>query len=150
MSRKIIQPYLYFGGRCDEALEFYRSAIGAEVEFLMRHKESPVPPPPGALQAGFEEKVMHASFLVGESRVMASDGTAEGQIFSGFSLSLSLPTEAEVRQVFQALADGGAVQMPLSQTFWSPCFGMVADRFGVAWMVSLAVEPPECDDETAN
>jgi PhnB protein len=139
-SNTIIQPYLMFGGRCDEALEFYRSALGAHVEMLMRFKDSPDPHPPGMLQAGFENKVMHTSFRVGESTIMASDGCNEGSTFSGFSLSLTVPTESEADRVFAALGNGGQVRMPLGKTFWSPRFGMLTDRFGVNWMV---IVPPE-------
>lgn len=134
----VIQPYLFFNGRCDEALEFYRGAIGAEVAFIMRFKDSPEPPPPGMLAPGFEEKVMHAEVRVGETTLMASDGcSAEKADFKGFSLSLSVGSEAEADRVFAALADGGKVRMPLAKTFWSPRFGMVEDRFGLGWMVTV-------------
>jgi PhnB protein len=138
MPNTLVQPYLFFGGRCEEALEFYRAAIGAEVEMVMLHKDSPEAPPPGMLQPGFENKVMHASFRIGGTKIMASDGCQEGASFSGFSLSLSVPTEAEADRAFAALAEGGQVQMPLTETFWSPRFGMLADRFGIGWMVSVA------------
>jgi PhnB protein len=136
----LIQPYLFFGGRCEEALEFYRSALGAQVDMLMRHKDNPEPPPPGMLQPGFENKIMHACFRVGGTAIMASDGCQEGSNFSGFSLSLTVPTEAEADRVFALLADGGQVQMPLTKTFWSPRFGMLTDRFGVSWMVIVPAE----------
>lgn len=132
-----LQPYLFFGGRCDEALEFYRTALGANVEFLMRYKESPEPPPPGMLPAGFENKVMHATFHIGKNTLMASDGCGDAINFNGFSLSLAVPTEAEAKQAFASLSDGGKVGMPLGKTFWSPCFGMVTDRFGLGWMISV-------------
>lgn len=140
MKNSFIEPYLFFGGRCDEAIEFYRAALGAQVEMLMRFSESPQPMPPGLIPAGFEKKVMHASLRIGESRVMVSDGNAEGAKFEGFSLSLALPTEAAVEQAFAALAAGGKVGMPLAKTFWSPKFGMVTDRFGIGWMVSVAAQ----------
>jgi len=132
-----VQPYIYFDGRCEEAIEFYRGALGAEVTMLMRFRDSPEQPtctlPPGA-----EDKVMHASFRIGETVVMASDGRCLGQpSFQGFSLSLTVPGEAEAERLFTSLADGGQVQMPLAKTFYSPRFGMVADRFGVSWMVSV-------------
>ena len=136
-----IQPYLFFGGRCQEALEFYRTALGAEVDFVMLHKDSPEPPPPGLLQPGFENKVMHATFHIGGNTLMASDGCGEGSGFSGFSLSLAVQTEAEADRAFAALADGGKVGMPLCQTFWSPRFGMLTDRFGIGWMVTVAAKP---------
>jgi PhnB protein len=128
-----VQPYLFFDGRCEEALEFYRKALGAEVTMLMRFKESPDPAmsPPGA-----GEKVMHAAFRIGEATLMASDGRCAGKLkFDGFSLSLTARSEVEADRLFDALADGGEVQMPLAKTFYSPRFGMVADRFGVSWMI---------------
>jgi PhnB protein len=132
-----VQPYLFFGGRCEEALSFYRTAIGAQVDMVMKFKDSPRPPPPGVIQAGFEDKVMHSSFRVGETEIMASDGHREGTHFGGFSLSLSVPTVAEADRAFAALAAGGQVKMPLDKTFWSPRFGMLTDKFGVDWMVMV-------------
>ena len=137
MTNTIVQPYLFFGGRCEEALAFYRSALGAQVDFLMRYKESPEPHPPGMVPPGFENKVMHTTFRIGGTTLMASDGCEEGAKFDGFSLSLAAPTEAEADRAFAALAAGGQVRMPLAKTFWSPRFGMVTDRFGVGWMVSV-------------
>jgi len=134
-----VQPYLFFEGRCEEAIEFYRKALGAEVEMLMRFKDSPEPPQPGMCAPGSGDKVMHASFRIGETTVMASDGRCQGQpSFQGFSLSLTVPNEAEAERLFGALGAGGQVQMPLTKTFFSPRFGMVADRFGVAWMIVVA------------
>jgi len=131
-----IQPYLHFDGRCEEAIEFYREALGAELQMLMRYRESPDPPPPGMVQPGMEDKVMHASFRIGDSVVMASDDCTGTQTrFQGFQLSLAADDEAEAQRRFAALADGGQVKMPLGKTFFSPAFGMLADRFGVAWMV---------------
>jgi PhnB protein len=137
MTEPIIQPYLFFGGRCEEAVAFYHSAIGAQVEMLMRFKDSPEQPPPGTLPPGYENKVMHASFRVGGSVIMASDGCEAESKFGGFSLSLSVVTEAEAQRAFAALAEGGKVTMPLGKTFWSPCFGMLEDRFGIGWMVTV-------------
>ena len=134
-----IEPYLFFNGRCEEAVEFYKKALGAEVLMMMRFKESPEPHPPGMLPPDSESKIMHACIRIGDTSVMASDGRCTGQTdFQGFSLSLAVANEAEAEKKFAALADGGKVQMPLGKTFWSPCFGMVADRFGVGWMVSVA------------
>jgi len=130
-----VQPYLSFGGRCEEALAFYRDAVGAQVECVMHFDESPEPTPPGMLPPGFEKKVMPSSFRVGNSTVMASDGGHEGAKFSGFSLSVMVSTVAEAEKAFSALSDGGQVTMPLTKTFWSPSFGMLTDRFGVSWMV---------------
>src|SRR5688500_11607771 len=137
MTGTAITPYLFFGGRCEEALEFYRTALGAQVEMLMHHKDSPEQPPPGMLPPGFENKVMHASFRIGGTTLMASDGCGEPPAFVGFSLSLSVATEAEADRAVAALADGGEVSMPLNKTFWSPRFGMLTDRFGLGWMVSV-------------
>ncbi len=137
-NNRIVQPYLFFNGHCEQAVEFYRKSLGAEVEMMMRYKESPEPPPPGMVPPGFENKIMHTSFRVGGTTLMASDGcSAEKANFQGFSLSLSLANEAEADRVFGALADGGQVRMPLTKTFWSPRFGMVEDRFGVGWMISV-------------
>ena len=136
-----VEAYLFFSGDCEKAVEFYKRALSAEVEMLMRYKESPEPAPPGMVPPGSEDKVMHTSFRVGDTVVMASDGMCQGKPnFQGFSLSLSPKTEAEADKLFNALSDGGQVQMPLTKTFFSPRFGMVADRFGVSWMVVVA--PP--------
>ena len=140
MPSPLIQPYLMFGGRCEEALEFYRSALGAQVDMLLRFSESPDPTPPGMLPPGFENKVMHASFRIAGNVIMASDGCEVGTQFKGFSLSISVATEAEADRYFAALSDGGQVQMPLTKTFWSPRFGMLTDRFGIAWMVNVVGE----------
>jgi PhnB protein len=138
-DNRIIQPYLFFNGSCEQAVEFYRQALGAEVQFMMRFKESPEPPTPGMVPPGFENKIMHTSFRIGQTTVMASDGCAADKAsFQGFSLSLSVASETEADRVFAALAEGGQVRMPLAKTFWSPRFGMVADRFGVGWMISVA------------
>jgi PhnB protein len=131
-----VQPYLFYEGRCEEALAFYRGALGAEVTMLMRFKESP---DPGMVAPGTGDKVMHASFRIGETTVLASDGRCQGSAsFQGFALSLTVPNEAEAERLFGALGDGGQVQMPMTKTFFSPRFGMVADRFGVSWMVYVA------------
>jgi PhnB protein len=135
-----VQPYLFFEGRCEEAAEFYRRALGAEVEMLLRWKDSPetancpsgMAPPPG-------DKVMHMSLRIGDTMVLMSDGMCAGKPnFQGFSLSLTVADEEEADRKFAALADGGEVRMPLGKTFFSPRFGMLADRFGVAWMVYVA------------
>ena len=135
-----VQPYLFFDGRAEEAIEFYRSALGAEVQMLLRFKDGPQPPAPGTVPPGAENKIMHASVRIGDTTVMASDGHCAGKpVFQGFSLSFTVPDEAEAERVFSVLGKGGQVQMPLAKTFFSPRFGMVADRFGVSWMVH--VEP---------
>jgi PhnB protein len=131
-----VQPYLFFEGRCEEAIEFYRKALGAEVTMLLRFKESPDPTgcPPGA-----GDKVMHASFRIGQSTVSASDGYCAGKpSFSGFSLSITAKDEAEAKRLFAALSEGGEVRLPLQKTFFASSFGMVGDPFGVSWMVYVA------------
>jgi PhnB protein len=135
-----LQPYLFFDGRCEEAIEFYRHALGAEVTMLMRFNESPAPGTgPCAPEDG--NKVMHANLRVGDFTLLASDGRCEGKpVFEGFALSLTASDEAEAERLFASLADGGQVQMPLTTTFFSPRFGMVTDRFGVRWMVMAAQE----------
>ncbi len=132
-----LQPYLFFSGRCAEALDFYREALGAQIGMVMRFDQSPDPVPPGMLQPGFEHKVMHSEIKIGNLSVMASDGCDEHSRFGGFRLALSVPTASEADQYFNALANGGVVDMPLGATFWSPRYGMVTDRFGVGWMVMV-------------
>ncbi len=128
-----IQPYLFFDGRCEEALAFYQQALGARVEMMMRFKDSPEPMPGGAPPG---EKVMHACVRVGDTALMASDGNCNGKAsFQGFSLALNAKDETEAKRLFSTLAEGGQVQMPLAKTFFAPAFGVVADRFGVSWMV---------------
>jgi len=130
------QPYLFFDGRCEEALDFYKSKLGAKVEMMMRFKDAPQPQQPGMVPPGAENKVMHASFRIGDTALFASDGRCQGKpSFQGFALSLNAANEAEADKLFNALGDGGQVQMPMGKTFFSPRFGMVADRFGVGWMV---------------
>lgn len=133
-----VQPYLFFDGRADEAIAFYRKALGAEVTMIMHYKDNPDPasqrcpdgtvPPP--------DKVMHADLRIGQTRVLVSDGRCGGNPkFEGFSLTIPASTEADAERIFQSLGDGGKVIMPLDKTFFSPKFGMVADRFGIAWMI---------------
>jgi len=130
-----VEPYLFFNGRCEEALGFYQQVLGAKQNFLMRHKESPEPPPM-PLPSGWEDKVLHASLSVGDTVLMASDGCGpEAPAFRGFALSVELPDAQTATRCFGALADGGMVQMPLGKTFFAPYFGMVTDRFGVVWML---------------
>lgn len=137
----MVQAYLFFDGRCEEAINFYRDALGAEVTMLMRFSESPEPPPPDAVAPDSGNKIMHAAFSIGDTVVMASDGCNAGRTeFKGFALSITAADEATADRVFNALAEGGQVQMPLGKTFFSPRFGMVSDRFGVAWMVIVPGE----------
>ena len=134
-----IQPYLFFEGRAEEAAEFYKAKLGAEVTMLMRNKDAPEKPPPGMLPPGSENKVMHMALRIGDTTVLASDGGCKGKPnFQGISLSLTVKDSAEAAKVFAALVAGGQVQMPLGKTFFSPSFGMVADKFGVGWMVYVA------------
>jgi PhnB protein len=128
-----VQPYLFFNGRCDEAIEFYQKAVGAEVMMLMRFKQSP---DQSMVKPETAEKVMHARLRIGDAIVLVSDGMCGGeQKFEGFSLTLSLATAEEVDRRFNALAEGGQVRMPLDKTFFSPRFGMLTDKFGVGWIV---------------
>jgi len=130
-----IQPYLFFEGRCEEAIEFYKKAVGAEVGMLMRLKDAPQKEQ-AMCQPGNENNVMHASLTINNARIMASDGRASGKPdFKGFSLSLDAKSEGDATRMFNALSEGGEVIMPLGKTFFSQCFGMLADKFGVHWMI---------------
>lgn len=132
----VIQPYLFFNGHCEEAFEFYRDALGAQSEMVLRFKDCPEPMPPEASPPGSENKIMHMQFRIGDQIVLASDGRCQGQpAFQGFALTLNVANDSEANRVFAALEDGGKVHMPLGKTFFSPCFGMVADRFGISWMI---------------
>lgn len=139
--KTIVEPYLYFRGNCEEAVEFYESALGATRVMLMRFEEAPEQPPEGMLAPGWDKKVMHASILIGETMVMMSDGcgTEDGD-FNGFSLCLAPENEVEAKKLFDAVAEGGTIIMPLGKTFWSPCYGMCTDKFGVGWMINLPGE----------
>ena len=132
-----VQAYIAFGGRCEEAMAFYKMCMGAQVTGLMRWKESPdaaMKTPPG-----YEEKIMNASFRIGETELMADDGTGETQVeFKGMTLAIEVADDAEAQRVFAALGQGGNVKMPLMKTFWSTSFGMLTDKFGVPWMVNVA------------
>lgn len=131
-----VQPYLFFDGKCEEALEFYKSAIGAKVDMMMRFSESPEKMTPGHMPPGSENKVMHAAFTVGDTQIMASDGHCAGKpSFQGFGLTLNAANDAEADKLFDAVGKGGQVQQPLTKTFFASRFGMVTDRFGVMWMV---------------
>jgi PhnB protein len=132
-----VQSYLFFDGRCEEAIDFYKKTLGAEVGMLMRWKDSP---DKTMCTPTNENKVMHASLKIGETRVMASDGRNTGSPkFDGFALSVDAKSEADADQLFNGLSAGGKVIMPLGKTFFSPRFGMAQDKFGVNWMV--IVEP---------
>lgn len=138
MRKVQVNNYLFFSGRCDEALAFYKQHLSAEIKFLIRFNESPDPMPEGMLQAGFENKVMHAEFSLGNVNIMASDGCNDVEKFSGFRIALNVNDETEARRIFGALAsNGGKVDMPLMKTFWSPLYGQVTDQFGIGWMVML-------------
>ena len=137
-----VQSYLIFNGRCEEAIEFYKKTLGAKVEMLMRFSDNPEQPTEqsstGCAQVGDPNKIMHSSFRIGDTVVMASDGMMDGTTeFKGFSLTLNPTNEADARRLFAALSDGGQVQQPLIKTFFSPCFGVLSDKFGMCWMVVL-------------
>lgn len=134
-----IQPYLMFNGRCEEAIEFYKQALGAELQMALRFKDAPEQ---GMMPPGNGDKIMHAALKIGDAVVLMSDGMCSGQqSFEGFSLSFTVPDETAAARTFGALAEGGQVRMPLGKTFFSPSFGALADRFGVGWMIY--VEPKE-------
>jgi PhnB protein len=138
-----VQAYLNFDGRCEEAVNFYKKALGAEVDMLMRVKDNPEPPKPGTVPSGTENKVLHVAFRIGATTVLGSDCYCTGKTaFEGFSLSITARDEAEANRLFTALSDGGQVRMPLTKTFFSPSFGVVADRFGVSWMI-VVPQPPQ-------
>jgi PhnB protein len=131
-----VQPYLFFDGRCEEALTFYRDVLGAEVSAMMRYSDSPEPQPPGMLPPGSENKIMHATLRIGDTTIMASDGNCAGKPnFDGFALSITAADDAEAERLFAALAEGGQVRMPMASTFFASRFGMLADRYGLGWMV---------------
>ena len=131
-----VQAYISFGGRCEEALEFYKKSIAAEVTSLMRWKDSPdaaMKSPPG-----YEEKVMNSAFRIGDTQLMADDGMGRKEAeFKGMSLVIEVADDAEAKRVFTALGEGGNVTMPLMKTFWTSSFGMLTDKFGVPWMVNV-------------
>ena len=130
-----VQPYVFFDGKCEEALEFYKSAVGAKVEMIMRFKEAP-PEMQAQMSPGSKDKVMHAAFHIGDTQILASDGHCNGKpAFQGFSLSINAANDAEADKLFAALGKGGKVTAPMSETFFASRFGMVADKFGVNWMV---------------
>jgi PhnB protein len=135
-----VQSYLFFNGRCQEAADFYATAIGAKVEMMMRYSDAPSPPPKGSLPEGWGDKVLHMALRIGETQVLASDGNSPTPEFSGFRLSLAVADAAAAKKAFAALADGGSVQAPLSSTFFAESFGMLTDKFGVGWMV---LSPPK-------
>lgn len=129
-----VQPYLFFDGRCEEAIEFYKRTLNAQVTMFMRFNQSPDPTMSPSEIAG--DKIMHAQFTVGSTTILASDGRCTGKpSFQGFALSIIVPTEADAERTFAALSEGGQVQMLLTKTFFSPRFGMAADKFGVSWMI---------------
>ncbi len=133
-----LTPYLFFNGQCEEAIDFYGKALGAKVALMMRAKDAPVPPPSGKIPAGEENKIIHCEVQIGDVKFFGSDGMARGgPSFKGFSLSLTYADKKKADAAFDALAKGGKVDMPLAETFWSPRFGMVTDRFGVQWMITL-------------
>lgn len=140
MDQLAVSPYLFFSGRCEEALDFYAQAIDAKPGMKMRFNESPDPVPEGMLQTGFESKIMHSEFRVGSMRILASDGCDDKSSFEGFRLALIVDNEDTATRYFNGLAEGGKIDMPLMQTFWSPLYGQVTDKFGLGWMVMVQGE----------
>jgi PhnB protein len=137
MTPPYIQPYLFFGGKCAAALDYYAQHLGAEVIMKMHYNEAPEPAQPGRIPDGWGDKVMHATFQIGSSILMGSDGCDEEPGKNSHCMSLTMPNEAEAKRAFAALAVGGDIGMPIDKTFWSPCFGMVTDAFGIHWMVTI-------------
>ena len=128
-----VLPYLFFNGRCEEALAFYSKTIGAKAEGMMRFSQNP---DQSTTTPANKDKVMHAQFKLGDSMIFVSDGMATGKTnFDGFSLAIAADSEADAKQMFGALGEGGAVTVPLSETFFAKSFGMLKDRFGVSWML---------------
>ncbi len=144
LQRSQLNNYLFFDGCCEEALTFYQQHLGAKLEMLMRFSDAPEPLPEGAVPAGFDDKIMHCSFRVGDAEILASDGCGidDSEKFGGFSLALTVPTQDDARTVFAALSQGGTVKMPLEETFWSPLYGQLIDKFGVGWMVMVPDNEP--------
>jgi len=142
VAQATLNSYLFFAGRCEEALNYYTKHLGAKVGMLMRFSDSPDPVPEGILAPGFENKVMHCEFTLGDTKVLASDGCNDGTTHSGYSLALTLHAEDTAHRVFAALAEGGEITMPLAKTFWSPLYGQVVDKFGIAWMIMLPGNAP--------
>lgn len=142
LQKAEVNTYLFFSGRCEEAMDYYEQHLGARVNMKLRFSESPDPVPEDMLQEGFENKIMHADFKLGNVNVYASDGCDDATRFSGFRLCLTLQNAEEAHRVFNALADGGTVDMPLAKTFWSPLYGQVTDKFGIGWMVMLPEPQP--------
>src|SRR5690606_18230232 len=142
MQSAEIKNYLFFSGRCEEALNFYQQHLGANINFMMRFNESPDPVPEGMLQDGFENKIMHAECKIANIDIYASDGCNDAESFSGFRLALIIQTQEDAARIFAALATDGKIDMPLMKTFWSPLYGQVTDQFGVGWMVMLPGDKP--------
>jgi PhnB protein len=134
-----LQPYLYFNGRCEEALKFYGKILGAEVTFMMRYKDNPDPQSKSCMAPGTEEKIMHSNVQIRDTQIMMSDGRCDGELpkFDGISLTLNVES-GEAETIFSGLGEGGQVQMPLCETFFADKFGMVADKFGVSWLLLAA------------
>ena len=145
LHKATLNNYLFFAGRCEEALNYYQQHAGARIGALMRFSDSPEPLPEGLLAPGFEDKIMHCEFIVGDTTLMASDGCNDSSTLSGFSLALTVNSAEDAHRVFNALAQGGEVTMPLGATFWSPLYGQLVDQFGVAWMVMLPTLEPQTE-----
>jgi uncharacterized glyoxalase superfamily protein PhnB len=143
LQKASLNNYLFFSGRCEEALDYYQQHVGAKINMLMRFSDCPDPLPEGMLAPGFADKVMHCEFTLGDSKVLASDGCGDGTTLSGFSLALTVATADDAHRVFAALAKDGQVTMALAETFWSPLYGQLIDQFGVAWMVMLPGTAPQ-------
>jgi PhnB protein len=133
---------MHFNGCCEEALKFYGKVLGAEATFLMRYKDSPDPQSKACMAPGTEDKIMHANVKIRDTEIMMSDGQCLGELpkFDGVTLTLNV-SAAEADTIFNALSEGGKVQLPICETFFADKFGMVADKFNVPWMVLAAKKP---------
>ena len=136
-----VQPYLFFRGRCEEAIDYYKKTLGAEVDVMLRFRDNPDKPGRDQVPAELDDRIMHASLRIAGAEIMMSDGMKSGPLdFACMSLSLSVPSEAECERLYNALAADGTVQMPIGPTFFARRFGAVADKFGVSWMIMV---PPD-------
>jgi len=141
MQQVAATQYLFFSGQCEQALEFYKEHLGAKVGMIMRFNESPDPLPEGMLKEGFERKIMHSEFTIGSTRILASDGCNDKEKFDGFRIALSAHNKETAEHLFEALSQGGRVDMPLGPTFFSPLYGQVTDQFGLGWIIIVPGEP---------
>ena len=136
-----VNPYIAYKGTCQEAIDFYKQALGAELIFSQTWGESPMS------EAGFEDKIMHATIKIGDSTIMMCDDPRNETTGSNISLAIGLNDKDIAHKYFDGLAEGGQVTMPLDKTFWAEAFGMLTDKFGINWMINC--DAPKEVDKTA-